>query len=181
MEGALAWISELVNWLGQFIPRWEIVDTTHGAVKFVRGSKVVALGPGWHIYWPVTTKFETYPIARQASDLRTQTIVTKDDRTVAIGGQIVYEIADIEAILARTYDPEQTIKDISLTAIHDVCCQMTWDELKEAQRNGALDRNLRREAKKTLDSYGVKVLKTTLTDLAPCRVYRMVQSTAKDE
>lgn len=178
MGGALAWISEIVNWIGQFVPRWIILDTTKAGVKFVRGSKVVPLGPGWHLYWPLTTIIHTYPTARQATDLRGQVFVTSDDKAIIVGGLIVYEIKDVEAILARTFDPDDTIKDISLSAIHDVCCQKTWAELREGQRSGSLDRELRREAKKELDRYGVLVLKMTLTDLAPCRVLRLVSSSS---
>lgn len=180
MGGALEWISQIVGWVGQFIPRWVIVHTTHGAIKFVRGAKVVTLGAGWHLYWPLTTDFVTYPTARQAVDLRTQTFVTSDDRTIGVGGLIVYEIKDIAAILAHTFDPEVTIRDITASAIHDVCCRKTWDELKAGQRNGSLDRELRREASRGLERYGVKVLKTTLTDLAPCRVLKVIQSTSID-
>ena len=167
MESALAWIGQIAEWVGKFIPRWEIVDTVHGAIKFVKGSRVVRLGPGIHWYWPVVTDFHVYPVARQGVDLRAQVFVTEDDQSVAVGGLIVYEIEDIERILAHTYDPEETIHDITLSAIHDVCCQMSWPELKSEQRRGTLDTKLRNEAKKGLTDYGVKVLKVTLTDMAP--------------
>ncbi len=180
MEGALAWISQLVAWIGQFIPRWIIVPPTHGAVKFVKGSRVVKLGCGIHWYWPVMTQFELHPTARQAIDLRTQTIVTADDRVIAVGGLIVCEISDVEAILARTFDPDQTIKDISMGVLHDVLCSKTWADIKAEQQSGALDRELRREVKKQLDDYGVKVLRTTLTDLAPCRVIKLLQTISQD-
>jgi regulator of protease activity HflC (stomatin/prohibitin superfamily) len=180
MEGALAWIGQIAEWVGRFVPRWEIIPTTHGGVKFVKGHKVVPLGPGLHFFWPLVTELTTYPMARQAVDLRTQTFVTHDDKVIAVGGLIVYEIKDIAAILAHTYDPQETIRDITATAIHDVCCQKSWDELKAGQRSGSLDRDLRRETAKGLDSYGVKVLKTTLTDLAPCRVLKVISSSSKD-
>lgn len=180
MESALAWIGQVAEWIGRFFPRWEIVDTVHGGIKFVKGARVVRLSPGIHWYWPLTTDFHLYPTARQAVDLRAQTLVTTDDRVVVVGGLIVYEIDDIEKILAHTYDPEETVRDITLSAIHDVCCQFSWDDLKVEQRKGTLDTKLRREAQKGLESYGVKVLKTTLTDLAPCRVLKLVQSMAKD-
>jgi len=180
VEGAFAWLSQLIAWFAQFVPRWQIITTTHGGVKFVRGSKVVPLGPGFHVYWPLVTELIMYPIARQAVDLRTQTFVTSDDKVIAVGGLIVYEIKDIAAILAYTFDPEETIRDIAAGALHDVCCQKSWDELKAGQRNGSLNRELRKDVAKGLDSYGVKVLKTTLTDLAPCRVLKVISSTSKD-
>jgi regulator of protease activity HflC (stomatin/prohibitin superfamily) len=177
---ALDWIGQIADWLGRFFPRWVIVETTHGAVKWVKGSRVVALGPGVHWFWPITTEFLSYPIVRQTVDLRAQTLCTTDDKSIVVGGMIVYEIYDIEAIVARTFEPDDTIKDISLSAIHDVCCQKSWDELKEAQRTGALNRELKKEAARELDKFGVKVLKTTLTDMALCRVIKLMTSVAKD-
>lgn len=180
MDSALAWIGSIADWVGKFFPRWEILDTTAGAIKFVRGSKVKVCGPGIHWYWPATTRFVAYPTARQAEDLRSQTFVTKDDKVIVVGGMIVYEVVNLEPLLAHTYDAPQTIKDISLTVVHDVCCQLTWEELKEQQRNGKLDRALRAEAKKVLEPYGVKVLKMMLTDCAPARVLKLLQSTSAD-
>jgi regulator of protease activity HflC (stomatin/prohibitin superfamily) len=180
MDSALAWIGQLAEWLGRFFPRWQIITKTHGGVKFVRGAKVVPLGPGIHWFWPLVTELLIYPTARQAVDLRSQTFVTADDKTIAVGGLIVYEVKDIAAILGHTFDPDETIRDITAAAIHDVCCVKRWDELREGLRSGSLDRELRKEAAKGLDGYGVRVLRTTLTDLAPARVLKVVQSMSKD-
>lgn len=180
MESAVAWIGAIFNWLGAFIPRWVIIDSTHAAVKFVRGSRVVACAAGIIWYWPVTTNLVLHPIARQTANLKSQTIMTSDERTVIVGGLIVFEISDIEKVLAHTFDPDETIKDICLSTIHDVCCQLTWTELHAEQRSGALDRKLRAEAKKDLDRYGVRVIKMTLTDLAPCRVLKLLNAMSQD-
>lgn len=180
MESAFAWLGRLVEWVGQFFPRWIVLDTTQGAVKFVRGFKVVPLKPGIHWYWPATTTIAQYPTARQADDLRTQTFVTTDDKVIAVGGMVIYEVTDIEPLLAHTYKPAQTVTDIALTAIHDVCCKLSWDEIKKEQRKGTLDTKLRRETQKQLEPYGVRVLKTMLTDLSPTKVYKLIQSTSND-
>lgn len=180
MESALAWIGQIAAWVGMWIPRWVVINTTMAAVKFVRGSQVVACGPGIHWYWPVTTEMLMHPIARQSNNLKSQTITTKDGRTVVIGGLIVFEIADIEKVLAHTFEPDNTINDITLGSIHDVCCQLTWQELQDGQRDGSLDTLLKKEARRDLDRYGVKVIRMTLTDLAPCRVLKLVTSTSQD-
>lgn len=177
MDSALGWIGQIAGWFGQWIPRWVIVRTTHGAVKFVGGSRVVALGPGWHIYWPVRTDFVIYPIVRQALNLANQTMETTDHITIMVGGMLVYEVHDISALVAYTFDPDDTIKDIAAAAIHDVCCSKTWDELKIGQQTGKLDTELRNEMKKGLSKYGVTVLRTTLTELAKCRVLKLISGT----
>ena len=153
-----------------------IFDTTMGGVKFVRGRKAMPLGPGIHFYWPATTTLDTYPTARQCDDLRSQTVVTADDKVIVVSGQIVYEVTDVMLLLPRVFRPMQAIQDMTVTAIHDVVCQLTWDELKMAQRKGTLDTKLRNAAKDNLSDYGVRVLKVQLTDLAPARVIKLMTS-----
>lgn len=180
MESALAWIGQIAEFLGRFVPRWVILDTTEGAVKFVRGSHVVVLGPGIHWYWPAVTTMTRYPTARQADNLRTQTMVTSDDKTIAVGGMLVYQVNDLGLLLAHTHNAVTAVADIALTTIHDVCCRMTWDDLKREQQRGTLDTKLKNSTQKALSEYGVTVIKTMLTDLAPCRVYKLVQSQSTD-
>jgi regulator of protease activity HflC (stomatin/prohibitin superfamily) len=176
VEGAFGWISQIIDWLGRWIPRILIVDTTHAAVKFVWGKNAIPLGPGWYLWWPISTLVTVYPTARQACDLKAQTITTQDGRTVIVGGLLVYEISDVLAAVATTYEPEETAKTIVLCAIHDVCAQYSWAQLQEHLRSGSLGKEMKAEAKKDLDRYGVKVLSLTLTDLAPCRVLKLVTS-----
>lgn len=181
MESALAWIGQVADWFGRFIPRRVILTLTEGGVKFVGGKKPVVCKPGLHWYWPWTTSFETYPTARQADRLQAQTIVTTDDRVIAVSGVVVYRVEDILPLLADNHQAATTIKDISLTAVHDVCCKMTWEELKQAQRKGTLDTKLKNAAQDQLSEYGVKVIKLMLIDLAPTRVIKLIQSTSQEE
>jgi len=180
VESALAWVGQIAAWLGQWIPRWVILDCTMGGVKFVGGKRAVALKPGIHFYWPARTTLQTYPTARQTDNLPSQILVTTDDKTVVISAMIVYQVEDIEMLLAHTYSAEKTIQDIGLSAIRRVCCRMTWADLKAEDQKGTLDTKLKNAAGSGLEDYGVLVLKTMLTDLAPCRVMRLVQSTASD-
>ena len=180
MQGAFEWIGQIIAWFGMFVPRWIVLDATMGGVKFVRGARAVALAPGIHWYWPVLTTLQTYPIARQTDNLPSQILVTTDDKTIVISAMIVYQVEDIEMLLAHTYSAEKTIQDIGLSAIRRVCCRMTWAELKAEDQKGTLDTKLKNAASSGLEDYGVLVLKTMLTDLAPCRVMRLVQSTASD-
>src|SRR5216684_1090213 len=107
MESALAWIGKLAEWIGAFVPRWIILDTTYGGVKYVGGKRPVALGPGIHWYWPARTTTDLYPTARQTDDLRSQTVVTADDRAIVVGAQITYEVSDIMKLLPTTFRAAQ--------------------------------------------------------------------------
>lgn len=178
--GALEWISQIAEWFGRFIPRLIIIRSTYSAIKWVRGKHVKVCPPGLMVVWPLVTEYVLYPIARQAEQLREQTLVSTDERTLVVGGMLIYEVEEIEKLVAHTHFPQQTVKDISLTVVHDVCCQMSWVALCKEQQKGTLDTKLKNEAAKALKPYGVKVVKLMLTDLSPCRVLRVVQ-TGKEE
>jgi regulator of protease activity HflC (stomatin/prohibitin superfamily) len=174
MENAFAWLRDIADWLGRFVPRWEVVPTTHGWVKFVRGSRIVTGGSGIVWWWPVTTRMLDYPIVRQTITLPTQVVVTTDNIEIAVSAMLVFEIADLERILAHTYDPEETVRDIAATSLHDVCTEMTWEEIRTGGRK--LRTRLTNEAKKDLAEYGVKPLKFALMTCAKCSVARVIRS-----
>lgn len=174
MDSALAWVSQIADWIGKFIPRWIIVDPTRQGIKFVRGKRVVVCQPGIHWYWPLVTEWQDWPVVRQADDLQSQTIVTVDDKTIAVSGLLVYKVTDLATLVTSAYSPMQLVQDIALTAVHDVCCSMTWEDLKAEQRKGTLDTKLRNAAKAQLKEYGVDVVKCMLIDLAPARVFKLI-------
>lgn len=177
---AFAWLSSLVEWFGQFFPRWIILETTMGGVKFVRGNKLVPLVPGIHWYWPAVTRVTLYPCVNQTDELRSQTIVTTDDRTIDVSGLLRYDVPNPTILLSQNYDGKIAIADVSLTAIHDVCCRLSWEELKTEQRRGTLKTKLKNAARKELEDMGVRVLEMTLTDMAICRVLKVKQSMRSD-
>jgi regulator of protease activity HflC (stomatin/prohibitin superfamily) len=178
--GAFEWVSALIEWFGKWFPNYKIVTATEGAIKFKGGKTAIALGPGVHWYWPARSEFVVLPRARQADDLRSQTFVTTDDKIVVAGGMVIYEVVDMFKYAANTYDGGMTVKEIVITSIHDVCCKMSWEELKQGQRKSTLDTKLKNAAQDMLDDYGVRILKVMLTDLAPGRVLKLIQSTSVD-
>lgn len=181
MDSALAWIGQIAEWVGKLIPRLMILDTTEGAVKYVRGSRPVFCGPGLHWYWPIVTTWSPSATARQADRLQAQTIVTTDDKTIVVAAIIVYTVTDLLTLLTTTYHAQTCVADITLTSVHDVCCQMSWEELKAEQRRGTLDTKLKNAAQRQLREYGVNVVKVMLTDLAPARVLKLLQSMSQQE
>jgi regulator of protease activity HflC (stomatin/prohibitin superfamily) len=197
MESALAWIGQIAAWLGRFIPRREILDTTEGAIKYsgfvlplwlrsrCRGFdgtfRVTFHSAGIHWWWPWTSSWVVYPMARQTDRLETQTMESKDGRTFLASGTLTYEVVDLMKLVPRTHSPATTTIDIAMTAVHDVCCELDWVTLQEKQRKGTLKTALRNEAQKQLAEYGISVIKLQLNTLAKCRVLKISQSTAAEE
>ncbi len=179
MEAAFAWIGKIMSAVGQWIPQRTVVPTTHGWIKWVGGfwseMRVESGKAGVVWSWPLTTEMVVYPVVRQTTPLPSQIITTKDERTIAVSGMLVYEVGDIEKLLAHTYDADDTVKDIAQSALLDVLGKLEWPFIRD-QQGRKLDTALRNVAKRDLEDYGIHVLKFSLTTVAPCRVHRLISS-----
>lgn len=181
MESAFAWLGKLAEWLGQWIPRWSILDTTEGAIKYVGGKRVKVCGPGIHFWWPARTTFIPFPTARQTDRLESQTMETTDGKTFLVGAMITYSVPDLAALVTTTHSPTRAVTDMAMAAVHDILCDLSWEELQAAQRKGTLKTQLKNEAQNQLKDYGVKVIKLQLNTLARCRVLKVSQSLSNEE
>jgi Membrane protease subunits, stomatin/prohibitin homologs len=180
MESAFAWIGKFFEWFAAFKPSRDVVPSTHGWIKWVGGFRhgyriETGTGGGVVWYWPITTELLLFPVVRQTTPLPSQVITTTDGKTIAVSGMLVYEVFDVEKLLAHTYDVDDTVKDIAQSALTDVLTRMTWDDIMKGQGK-TLDTKLKNAAKKELEDYGVRVLKFSLTSLAPCQVIRSIRS-----
>lgn len=180
MESAFAWIGAIVEWVGQFIPRILLLDITQGAVKLRRGREITELEAGLHIFWPLVSVVKIWPSVRQTIDLTAQAFETKDGKSVQVSGMITYSVSDIVSLMTGTFDPDNTIRDVGMTALHDVLIQYTWEEIREGMINRVLKKELQREVQKELKIYGVKVIAVGFKDLVGTSVYKVALEQSTD-
>jgi len=193
MDAALAWLGQLIEWIGKFIPRWTVVEVVEGGLKyesfflparlrrFKAPMRITYCGPGLHWYWPATTRFPVWPTALQTDNLPSQTIETNDNVSITIGGMVTYTVVDLVKLATQTYSSMKLIQVTTLAAIHAECCKLSWEELREKQRRRTLNTLLRNAVQRQLADYGVKIEDCMLTDLVKTRAYRLIQSTQQDE
>lgn len=180
LDSAFGWIGQIIEWFGQFIPRLIILDPTQGGVKLRRGNEVTEVQAGIHIYWPVITLIKVWPIARQTIDLTAQSFETKDNVTVQVSGMITYTVSDVVALLTSVFEPDNTIRDIGMTVLQEVLIQYTWEELRTGMIEGTLRKELVREAQRELRTYGIKVMKVGIKDLARTTVFKVALEQSTD-
>lgn len=181
VESAFGWIGQLIEWFGQFIPRALVVNITQGAVKMRLGNEITELLPGKvHIYWPFISTVKIVDTARQTLDLTTQTFDTKDGICVLASGMITYQVNDVVALLTTVYDPDNTIRDVGMSTVQEVLVRYTYEELKSGNEAGTLKKELAREAQRELKTYGIKVLKVGIKDLAKTTLYKVALEQSTD-
>jgi regulator of protease activity HflC (stomatin/prohibitin superfamily) len=167
VESALAWLSELINWFGKWVPRIFQVRISERAVKYVRGRAFV-MGPGLHVYWPITSEIDHVFVTRQVIKLQPQVVKTKDGASIEVGGLLVYEIEDAYKYLVDNYEAQDSAAVIALGAMRRAIGMRTFEQLRENRAD--IDNTLAAQAQRRLESLGVKVESLEITDLAETNV-----------
>lgn len=164
METAFNWINSFFEVLIRFVPHLLIIRSTEAGVLFKRGKIIKPIGPGLHWYWPLVTEYYVTAVVRQTQNLPVQAAVTRDKVAVAVSGIIVYKIIDVVAAFGKTYDFNDTMNDVSMTALLPHICSRSYDELITEINSGKTQEALTKSVRKALRKYGVAVAYVGLTD-----------------
>ena len=182
MESAFAWLGQIFEWFGRFLPRWEIITTAEGWIKWVGGSKVKTGGAGVVFYWPARTIFKKVNVVRDSINCNAQTLTLPSGDTMLVEAVVIYRISDL-AKLAATTEPFSTIADETMGAVLYALEEYeSWGAIRTAsirrkgQRDSDFNRRMRDEVQKSLTPYGVDVIGVNLQNKAKCRVLKLVNS-----
>ena len=177
MDSALGWIGQVVAWLACWIPQIFHVRATEKAIKFVR-AKAKLVEPGIHVYWPITTQVDVYPVVRQVMDLPVQTVMTKDDTAptgsspVAVGGVVIYSIKDLYMFMVENYDAADSMSEAAQTGVRKAVLAETVQSINEGRVK--IDHRLTREVQNAVEAFGVEVEAARLTTFAPTNVISLL-------
>jgi regulator of protease activity HflC (stomatin/prohibitin superfamily) len=146
-------------------------------VKWIRGSKIKALDPGLHFYWPLTTEVEVIVTARQTLAIPDQVLTTKDGRKVCVKTLVVYKIRDVvHAIGKLNWDCDNTVTDMTQAAVVHVVATHTHDEVMGGIADGTLTCILTRAVRSELRQFGIYVTRAKLVDFAEAKVFKLMTS-----
>ena len=171
MENAFGWLGSIIEWVGQLIPRIILIPPTHAGVKFVYGNRVKVLASGIHFYWPIVTIWHTYPIVRQTNNLSSQTLMTKDNKSVIVSAIIIFSVQNIEKALVKSWSVDETVNDIAQTEIVSTITSRTMAEIRD-QIDSKIKDELTQKVHKRLVQFGIKVESCALTDFSTCFTVR---------
>lgn len=154
----------LVLWLGTGFYK---VDASERAVvqRFGRFIAVHDPGAGWALPWPidVVTKVN---VSRVNSFESRSRMLTADVNLVDIHSAIQFQYSDPVKVLFQVREPEQTLKEVSESAIREVVGQSALADVLGSARQqiGVRTRDL---IQRTLDVYnsGVHVTSVSLTEV----------------
>lgn len=165
----------LVDWIGQNLRElapWRIVRTYQRGVRFRAGIDVEELSPGWHWFVPVWESIEVVDVVSDVLNLPTQSITTKDKRTVSFSANVEFETVDARLRYTKVLDFEMSLARIAMGHIAMKAREWTWEELFTGQRD--LENSLKRTLTTRAAAWGIQINEVRLTDCVVSRAYRLL-------
>jgi modulator of FtsH protease HflK len=165
--GNLGWVVGavlLALWLAS--GTFQVNASDRGVVqRFGRFSGVRDPGLGWAFPWPIETVSKVN-ISRVNSVEYKSRMLTADVNLVEIRSAIQYQYLDPVKVLFQVRDPEETLREVSESAIREVVGQANLDQVLGNARQ-QITESTRDLIQRTLDSYnsGIRVSSVNLTDV----------------
>jgi regulator of protease activity HflC (stomatin/prohibitin superfamily) len=161
-------ILQLIRQLFTAFRWWVIIQPWEQAVRCRLGKHVRTLGPGIHLRLPFIDAVFIQSIRRRMLHLPTQTVATKDGKTVTLGGAAAYEIADVRKLYETLHDAAGTIENLCLCAIAEV--------VATHQASECLPIFIGNEATKLVkfEDYGLGGAQICVTDFAFVKTFRLI-------
>jgi modulator of FtsH protease HflK len=154
----------LLLWLAS--GTFQINASDRGVVqRFGKFSGVRQPGLGWAFPWPIETVSKVN-ISRVNSVEYRSRMLTADVNLVEIRSAIQYQYLDPVKVLFQVRDPEQTLREVSESAIREVVGQANLDQVLGNARQ-QITEGTRDLIQRTLDTYnsGIRVTSVNLTDV----------------
>lgn len=162
-------------WIGSGLYR---VDAQERAVVLRFGKYLQTTGPGynWHLPWPIERKI-IVNVSHQYSVVDDASMLTADTNLVEVKSAVQYIQPDAMKLLFKVRDVEETLNQVSESAVREAVGQASLDKAL------ALDPSIADRAKlllqRTLDNYdmGVHILSVNFTGV---NVPEAVQDAQRD-
>jgi modulator of FtsH protease HflK len=156
----------LVFWLMSGV--YQVGQAERGVVQRFGALKVVKTG-GLHMHmpWPIETVTKVNVEASNSSDFKSR-VLTSDVNLVDLHFAVQYQFTDPVKKLFQVREPEQTLSDVSESAIREIVGRSTLDDVQVGTTRPEITRRAKELIQKTLDTYnsGITITAVNLEDVS---------------
>lgn len=155
------------------------VDAAERGLVFRFGKHVATTmpGPRWHLPWPIESK-QVVNIQTIESFTETTRMLTSDENMVDINLEVQFRRANPLDYAFNVAKPDDTLKEVSESAIREVIGRSKLDEVLESGRQEIVAKT-KELIQRTLDSYKIGIEVTTV-NLQDVRVPNEVSPAQQD-
>ncbi|MBV9346129.1 MAG: FtsH protease activity modulator HflK [Gammaproteobacteria bacterium] len=153
-------VAVLIGWLGSGI--YQVGQAERGVIqRFGRFVEVKPPGMGWHAPWPIETVTKVNVTGVNSSDFKSR-VLTADVNLVELHFAVQYQFSDPVKALFRVREPEETLSQVSESAIREIVGRSTLDDVQAGKTRPEIIRRTQELIQRTLDYYDAGITVTTV-------------------
>lgn len=164
------WLKDLLMAGYEWLVPFAVVEAYEEGVVLRFGKFHRTLSPG--IHWVVPFGVErviTDEVVPRVINLNSQSLTTRDDKSVVVGGAVTLSILNIKKAMLNVKTVHQAVADSCCGVIGQAVHDSDWADLSGDKFIEELTGKCREYAKK----YGISIERVQLTDLAKMRALRL--------
>lgn len=162
----------LIQFWGHLQP-FTVIDQYNKGIRLRLGKFHSVLEPGLSWKIPFADKIMEHTVVVSTMNLPSQSLTTRDEKTLVVRGVIKYQVQDIKTLILDVYDPVDAISDMTMGIIKKIIMEKDWQECKDNGLDDLITNKARNEAKK----WGLKINQVTLTDIGLIRSIKLFNDT----
>lgn len=154
----------------ELVPYYIVTEMESACVlRFGKYHKVAE--PGVHCKIPFVDAVYSYHVKTTTSHLASQTLTTKDGKSVVIKAIVRYNIEDVKLFTLSVWDAHEAIGDTVQGIISEIVMKSSWDEVLEGIEDRIFNKSL-----EILKSWGILIEKITLSDLGLIKTIKLLNN-----
>ncbi len=161
-------IQQVQEFLRSIFQWWVMITPWQQGIRVRLGKRTKLLGPGVHMKYPVIDVVYMQPIRVRAQHIGSQTITTKDKKTVSLASALQYKIDDLLRLYSTLHNAHDTIEQIIHGHIATFVRETELEEINAAALESYIADSL------DLKQYGLELVRFKLTNFAAVRTYRFI-------
>lgn len=158
LSSLLGWLGTFVEWIFDWVPRYEIVNWNERGVHYFMGREPVEWEPGVHWYILNLSEVVKHHTNRMVLYIEPLALETEDGLTVEVGLVLTYHVTDVLVYEVANFDADESMHEVAQGALQDIVTGSTWEALRAKTEDGSrLGNKLAKRMDRALERFGVAV------------------------
>ena len=160
-------IDLIVTFIHDFLP-FKIVNQWEEGVHLRNGKYLRVVEPGINLKRPFFDNILTTPVITQTVNLRSQTVTSKDEKSIVLSSIVRYQIYDVKKFLLGVMHANDVLVDTTQGIIRDIVENTNWDDLDD------LTLLVTPAVNTQVENWGINVELVSFPDLGEITTYRII-------